>query len=85
MAMKAIILVGGPSKGTRFRPLSLALPKPLFPIGGVPLLHHHVAACAKVHGLNEVILIGFFDPALFADFIRETSEQLGISIKYEHI
>jgi len=28
---KGVILVGGPSKGTRFRPLSLDVPKPLFP------------------------------------------------------
>ncbi|KAL1918247.1 uncharacterized protein VTP21DRAFT_3514 [Calcarisporiella thermophila] len=32
--MKAILLVGGASRGTRFRPLSLDLPKPLFPPGG---------------------------------------------------
>ena len=29
--IKGVILVGGPSKGTEFRPLSLDIPKPLFP------------------------------------------------------
>ncbi len=33
-SVKAVILVGGPSKGTRFRPLSFDIPKPLFPIAG---------------------------------------------------
>lgn len=34
--------------GTRFRPLSLELPKPLFPIGGFPVIYHHIEACTKV-------------------------------------
>jgi mannose-1-phosphate guanylyltransferase len=29
-----VILIGGPSKGTRFRPLSMEIPKPFFPIAG---------------------------------------------------
>ena len=29
--IKGIILVGGPTKGTNFRPLCLELPEPLFP------------------------------------------------------
>ena len=38
--------------GTRFRPLSLELPKPLFPIGGFPVVYHHIEACVKVQ--NEI-------------------------------
>lgn len=34
--------------GTRFRPLSFEVPKPLFPVAGVPILQHHIEACAKV-------------------------------------
>ena len=34
--------------GTRFRPLSLEVPKPLFPVAGYPLVEHHIAACKKV-------------------------------------
>ncbi len=58
--LKAVLLVGGPSVGTRFRPLSLTLPKPLFPIAGVPMVYHHVAALAKVEGMREILLIGFY-------------------------
>uniref|UniRef100_A0AAQ4PFF4 GDP-mannose pyrophosphorylase Aa n=1 Tax=Gasterosteus aculeatus aculeatus TaxID=481459 RepID=A0AAQ4PFF4_GASAC len=46
--LKAVILIGGPQKGTRFRPLSFEVPKPLFPVAGVPMLQHHIEACAKV-------------------------------------
>ena len=34
--------------GTRFRPLSLELPKPLFPVAGFPVIFHHIEACKKV-------------------------------------
>ena len=40
--MRAVILLGGPNKGTRFRPLSLDIPKPLFPVGGIPILQQQV-------------------------------------------
>jgi hypothetical protein len=46
--VKAVIIMGGPSRGTRFRPLSFNVPKPLFPVGGEPLLSHHIDACTKV-------------------------------------
>ena len=46
--LKAVILIGGPQKGTRFRPLSLGIPKPLFPISGIPLVQHHIEALARV-------------------------------------
>lgn len=34
--------------GTRFRPLSLNIPKPLFPLGGQPMVHHPISACKRV-------------------------------------
>ncbi len=48
-----VILVGGPSKGTRFRPLSLDLPKPLFPVAGRPMIYHHVEACARTPSKHQ--------------------------------
>lgn len=73
MKLKAVILVGGPEKGTRFRPLSLHLPKPLFPIAGFPLIHHHIEACSKVKDIAEILLIGSFqlDDALKRFIMRE--------------
>lgn len=34
--------------GTRFRPLSLNTPKPLFPLAGQPMVNHPISACKKV-------------------------------------
>ena len=40
--IKAVILIGGPQKGTRFRPLSLDHPKPLFPVTNVYFLNFQI-------------------------------------------
>jgi hypothetical protein len=53
MVKKAVLLVGGHSKGTRFRPLSLDVPKPLFPLGGIPLLTHRKRAAMLVTELGS--------------------------------
>jgi mannose-1-phosphate guanylyltransferase len=79
---KAVILVGGGSKATRFRPLSLDLPKPLFPIAGLPMIQHHVEALCKVEGLSEIILMGFFDQTLFQGFMDTVSEDMKIPVRY---
>lgn len=80
---KAVILVGGPSRGTRFRPLSLERPKPLFPLAGQPLLQHHVRALSKVDHLTTIYLIGFFEDSVLADFIRDASREFPhLTIRY---
>lgn len=71
MSYKGVILVGGPSVGTRFRPLSMDLPKPLFPIAGNPMIYHPLQALAKVPGMKEILIIGFFDQSLFDRFLTE--------------
>uniref|UniRef100_A0A3P9H661 mannose-1-phosphate guanylyltransferase n=1 Tax=Oryzias latipes TaxID=8090 RepID=A0A3P9H661_ORYLA len=51
--MKALILVGG--YGTRLRPLTLSVPKPLVEFCNKPILLHQVEALVKA-GVNHVIL-----------------------------
>lgn len=76
---KAIILVGGPSVGTRFRPLTLTLPKPLFPIAGEPIIRHHIDALVKVESIKEILLVGFFENEIFNRFLTE------VQLCYPHI
>ncbi|XP_076089856.1 mannose-1-phosphate guanylyltransferase regulatory subunit alpha-B-like, partial [Mytilus galloprovincialis] len=81
--LKAIILIGGPIKGTRFRPLSLELAKPLFPVAGFPVVYHHIEACSKVPDIKEVILIGFFQPNdALTRFINSAQMEFKIQIRY---
>jgi len=83
MRLKAVILVGGPEKGTRFRPLSLHLPKPLFPIAGFPLIHHHIEACSHVKDIIEILLIGSFQPNdALKRFIKREKQLFQLPINY---
>ncbi|KIW49481.1 hypothetical protein PV05_11155 [Exophiala xenobiotica] len=80
---KAVILVGGPSRGTRFRPLSLDVPKPLFDVAGHPIIWHCLKAVSKVPDIKEVILIGYYDESVFRDFIKDSSKEFShIKIQY---
>ncbi|ODV62429.1 mannose-1-phosphate guanylyltransferase [Ascoidea rubescens DSM 1968] len=80
---KAIILVGGDTRGTRFRPLSLDVPKPLFPIAGKPLLAHIIESLSELPSLKEIFLIGFYEESIFKDFLSEIKRSYpNIIIKY---
>ncbi|XP_076641930.1 GDP-mannose pyrophosphorylase A isoform X2 [Halictus rubicundus] len=82
MILKAVILIGGPSKGTRFRPLSLDIPKPLFPVAGLPVIQHHIEACSKVENLGEILIIGSYLASDLAQFINEMTTTYNIVIRY---
>jgi mannose-1-phosphate guanylyltransferase len=51
--MDAVILAGG--GGTRLRPLTYAVPKPLIPVFNQPLISRIIANLAR-HGVNNVVL-----------------------------
>ena len=51
--MKAVVLVGG--EGTRLRPLTTTIPKPLLPIAGQPFLERQLTWLAQ-HGVTEAVL-----------------------------
>tara|TARA_B100001057_G_scaffold169178_1_gene169980 strand:+ start:29544 stop:30218 length:675 start_codon:yes stop_codon:yes gene_type:complete len=53
MAMKAMILSAG--YGKRLRPLTDRIPKPLVPVGGKPLIVHHLEKLAKA-GFREIVI-----------------------------
>lgn len=80
---KAVILVGGSSRGTRFRPLSLDVPKPLFDVAGHPIIWHCLTAISKVPSIQEVCLIGYYDESVFRDFIKDAAAEFpNLPIKY---
>ncbi|UCD95268.1 MAG: NTP transferase domain-containing protein [Candidatus Zixiibacteriota bacterium] len=55
--MKAIIMAGG--FGTRLRPLTINVPKPMVPIGTIPMMEH-VVHLLKKDGFNDLISLLFF-------------------------
>ncbi|PKU59459.1 mannose-1-phosphate guanyltransferase alpha [Dendrobium catenatum] len=78
----AVIMVGGPTKGTRFRPLSLNVPKPLFPLAGQPMVHHPISACSRIPNLAQIYLIGFYEEREFALYVSAISNELRVPVRY---
>lgn len=78
--VKAVILVGGETTGTRFRPLTMDYLKCLFPVAGEPLVSHILSKLVKDLGdqLEEVFFISFFkDPSPFEKYICEHKHKFG--------
>lgn len=86
MSIKAIILVGGETTGTRFRPLSMDVPKALFPIAGKPIVSHIIDSLLELadSGLEEVYLLGYFkDTKPFDKYIEEMKDHYpDLRLKY---
>ncbi|XP_031480558.1 uncharacterized protein LOC116250772 [Nymphaea colorata] len=78
----AVIMVGGPTKGTRFRPLSFNIPKPLFPLAGQPMVYHPISACKRIPNLAQIYLIGFYEEREFALFVSSVSNELKVPVRY---
>ncbi|KAI5064157.1 hypothetical protein GOP47_0020827 [Adiantum capillus-veneris] len=75
--MKALILVGG--FGTRLRPLTLSLPKPLVDFANKPMILHQIEAL-KAIGVEEVVLAINYQPEVMLGFLKGFEEKLGIKI-----
>lgn len=73
--MKIIVPMAG--RGSRLRPHSLTVPKPLIPVAGKPIVHRLVSDIAKVLGepIEEVAFI-LGDPAFFGDDIVASLKSL---------
>ncbi|MEJ2756482.1 MAG: nucleotidyltransferase family protein [Gammaproteobacteria bacterium] len=76
--MKAMILAAG--LGTRLRPLTQTVPKPLIPVKGKPLIVYHLERC-RAAGITEVVInvsyLGHQIEAYLAD-----GSAWGLTIRY---
>lgn len=78
--MKAVVLAGG--KGSRLAPYTRILPKPLMPIGDMPILEV-ILHQLKAAGISEVVLtVGHLSELLRA-FFRDGS-QFGVDVSYSY-
>lgn len=75
--MKALILVGG--FGTRLRPLTLSVPKPLVDFANKPMILHQIEALKEV-GVTEVVLAINYQPEVMLNFLKEFESSLGMTI-----
>ena len=79
ITMKIIVPMAG--RGSRLRPHTLTVPKPLIPVAGEPIVHRLVKDIAKVlnQPIDEVAFI-LGDPAFFGQDIVESLERLAESL-----
>ncbi len=76
--MQAIILAGG--KGTRLKPFTANFPKPLVPIGDMPILEV-VLRQLKYHGFTDIVLAVNHLANLIIAFCGD-GKKLGLNISY---
>lgn len=77
--MKIIVPMAG--RGSRLRPHSLTVPKPLIPVAGQPIVHRLVKDIVKVlkQPIEEIAFV-LGDPAWFGDEVVQSLETLAQSL-----
>lgn len=78
MSRRAVVLAGG--KGTRLRPYTVVLPKPLMPIGQYPILEVIVRQLAR-HGFDRITMAVNHQANLIRAFFGD-GEPWGVRIDY---
>lgn len=76
--MKAVVMAGG--EGTRLRPMTSSMPKPLLPVANRPIMEH-VLRLLKRHGLNETVVTVQFLASLVKNYFGD-GEELGMELSY---
>lgn len=76
--MKTLFLAGG--LGTRLKPMTNDLPKPMVPIMGRPLLERNLENLKK-HGVDEVVISTCYKPQKIMDYFGD-GKKFGVKINY---
>ncbi|WP_164722114.1 sugar phosphate nucleotidyltransferase, partial [Haloterrigena salifodinae] len=75
--MQAVVLTAG--EGTRIRPLSATLPKPMLPVADRPLAAHTVDAAVDA-GADEIVLVVGYEDETVRDYFGD--EYRGVPVSY---
>ena len=76
--MKAVVMAGG--EGSRLRPLTSSLPKPLVPVAGRPIMEH-ILIHLRRHQLRDVVATVQYMGASIRNYFGDGSEQ-GVALTY---
>ncbi len=76
--MQALILAGG--KGTRLRPLTMYLPKPIVPVLNRPFLLYQIEILKRA-GITDITLSLNYQPDKIEQLLDDGSEY-GVNLRY---
>src|SRR5437867_1748571 len=76
--MKAVVMAGG--EGSRLRPLTSNMPKPLVPVAGRPIMEH-ILLHLRRHQLRDVVATVEYMGASIRNYFGDGSEQ-GVALSY---
>ena len=76
--MQAVIMAGG--EGSRLRPLTGNVPKPMLPVANQPLMEH-IIKLLKGHGFTDVVATVQFLSSVIRNYFGDGSD-LGVSLSY---
>jgi dTDP-glucose pyrophosphorylase len=77
--MKGVVLAAG--KGTRLKPLTLAIPKELIRVGTKPVIEH-VIDVLKEGGIKDILVVTGWKKGAILDFLG-SGKRLGVEIYYK--
>lgn len=77
--MKAVIMAGG--FGTRLRPITCNIPKPMVPLANVPMMEH-IINLLKQYGFNRICSILYFQPEVITKYFGEGAD-FDIEMEYQ--
>lgn len=78
MMNKAVIMAGG--FGTRLRPLTMTVPKPMAPLANVPMMEH-IVNLLKQHNINDILSVLYFHPEAITNYFGDGSA-FGVKMDY---
>jgi mannose-1-phosphate guanylyltransferase / phosphomannomutase len=76
--MKAVVMAGG--EGTRLRPMTSSMPKPLLPVVNRPIMEH-VLRLLRRHGMTDVVVTVQFLASLVRNYFGD-GEDLAMTLQY---
>ena len=78
--MRAVIMAGG--FGTRLRPLTINMPKPMVPLVNKPVMER-IILLLKKHGFTDILSILYYQPDVIKNYFGDGS-QWGVNIEHYH-
>jgi len=66
--------------GTRLRPLTMNIPKPMVPIVNIPIMHR-IITLLKKNGITDIVALVYYQPDVIMNYFKD-GKDFGVNIAY---